>query len=1143
MTDPLAAPHPRITRRRLAATALVLVLVGLLTSCDPAPGPFVSDDFSSGHVGSPWTVVDPLGDGTVTTTGVNTTDARVELTVPAGTDHQPWSTNDSLRLMQDVQDTDLGLEVKFDSVPTTAFQEQGLLVEQDDGTYLRFDIHHNGSVLKAFAARIVDGTATTIANVTIPSGTSLWARVTRTGDQWTYQTSTNGTTWINRASFTQALDVTGAGVFAGNYGPGPSAPAWTAAVDYVFNTASPLAPEDPTGTRYEIATTVVGGGTVLRSPDLTSYEAGAEVLLGALPDPGWTFAGWSGDASGTASVISVTADADLDVTATFVELPPDTTPPVISGVAATEVTNESAVITWTTDEPASSVVAHGPSSAYELGTVGDGTPMTTHRVTLDDLAPSTTYHYLVSSTDPSGNATTDIDRTFTTAAAPPPAIVSDDFRSGVLGAPWTVHDPLGDGTVSFDGVGTADARMELSVPAGTNHEAWVPNDSLHVMQAIDDRDVEIEAKFDSVPTTAFQEQGLLFRQDDDNYLRFEINHDGSTLKAYTARIVNGVPITVANVAIPTGSSLFAKVERAGDQWTYQTSTNGTTWVTRASFTQALDLTDAGVFAGNYGPGSSAPAWTSSVDYVFDTSAPLVPEDPVGPPVALTTSIIGQGSIEPVPDQQTYNQGQAVELTAVPAPGWAFSGWSGDVVSSANPLDLVLDDDTHVIVTFVEQPDPLPPVITDVAAGDLSPTSAFISWTTDELATSTVEYGLTTAYGSTTGNSTFVLDHGVPLGGLQPDTTYHYRVRSTDTSGNTATDVDRTFTTPALSASGPTIDVWYGGAQAFGQPGLGQRWVNVVGRATDPDGVAAMSYRLNGGPPVPMGIGPDNRRLVKPGDFNVDLLVANLAPGPNLVQIDAVDGGGELSSTTVSLDVDLSSTWPLPYAADFAGATSPTQVGQVVDGRWELDEGRLSTVDTEVGYDRLIAFGDGTWSDYEATFTMRVNSLAAPGPFSGQPAAGFLLRWSGHNRMDSGQPQDGFTPNGIDPTPFGGYGLWRNVGTGGRLELRDHFSTLQGTQASFDLTFGQTYQVRARVETAAGVGATTYRYKVWPDGTGEPAAWNLEHTVAAGPDVPTTGSLVLLAHEADVDFGNLTIVPLTGGGLGAINRALVDAAVE
>ena len=42
-----------------------------------------------------------------------------------------------------------------------------------------------------------------------------------------------------------------------------------------------------------------------------------------------------------------------------------------------------------------------------------------------------------------------------------------------------------------------------------------------------------------------------------------------------------------------------------------------------------------------------------------------------------------------PDQNSYNYGDVVQLTAVPAAGWYFSGWTGDVVSTDNPLTITI----------------------------------------------------------------------------------------------------------------------------------------------------------------------------------------------------------------------------------------------------------------------------------------------------------------------------------------------------------------------------------------------------------------------------------------------------------------------
>src|SRR4030095_2988445 len=99
-------------------------------------------------------------------------------------------------------------------------------------------------------------------------------------------------------------------------------------------------------------------------------------------------------------------------------------------------------------------------------------------------------------------------------------------------------------------------------------------------------------------------------------------------------------------------------------------------------------------------------------------------------------------------------------------------------------------------TFTTTADTVPPVISAVAASP-SVQGATITWTTDEASTSQVEYGLTTAYGSTTTlDSALVTSHSVTLSGLTQGTLYQHRVRSRGGSGNERISTDFTFTTTA-----------------------------------------------------------------------------------------------------------------------------------------------------------------------------------------------------------------------------------------------------------------------------------------------------------------------------------------------------------
>ena len=66
-------------------------------------------------------------------------------------------------------------------------------------------------------------------------------------------------------------------------------------------------------------------------------------------------------------------------------------------------------------------------------------------------------------------------------------------------------------------------------------------------------------------------------------------------------------------------------------------------------------------------------------------------------------------------------------------------------------------------------------------------SAIVTWTTDKPATSQVLYGLDkSASNSTPADSKLITSHTVRVSGLQPNSTYYYRIKSADADGNTAT---------------------------------------------------------------------------------------------------------------------------------------------------------------------------------------------------------------------------------------------------------------------------------------------------------------------------------------------------------------------
>ena len=93
-----------------------------------------------------------------------------------------------------------------------------------------------------------------------------------------------------------------------------------------------------------------------------------------------------------------------------------------------------------------------------------------------------------------------------------------------------------------------------------------------------------------------------------------------------------------------------------------------------------------------------------------------------------------------------------------------------------------------------QSDTTPPVISNIVVSSVTGNSAVITWTTNESANGTVQYGTNTSYGLTKGHSNYIKSHSITLTNLNSGTTYHFKVSSSDSSGNAAQSSDYTFTT-------------------------------------------------------------------------------------------------------------------------------------------------------------------------------------------------------------------------------------------------------------------------------------------------------------------------------------------------------------
>lgn len=313
---------------------------------------------------------------------------------------------------------------------------------------------------------------------------------------------------------------------------------------------------------------------------------------------------------------------------------------------------------------------------------------------------------------------------------------------------------------------------------------------------------------------------------------------------------------------------------------------------------------------------------------------------------------------------------------------------------------------------------------------------------------------------------------------------------------------------------PTINVWYGSAQCFGHLGIPQRWVNVLGSVSNPEGVAKLTYSLNGGPERELSMGKDLFRLAEPGDFNIEIDYHDLRAGRNSVAITASDTLVGRRSKSVILYFTPDKQWPLPYSIDWSKVAAIQDVVQVVDGRWSLGPDGVRTLAPY--YDRVLAIGDMSWTDYEVTVKVTFHSFADPRERGGVTHAGIGLRWGGHH-TDGKQPRVKWYPLGA-ATEFTLFPelqecRWRILGDNQKKAYAED---------PYTISLGKAYFLKSEVRTLPD-RTTQYRVKIWDAEMPEPAEWSLVTTEDS--DDVKSGSALLVAHHSDVTFGSVSVKPV------------------
>src|SRR5215471_17535580 len=95
-----------------------------------------------------------------------------------------------------------------------------------------------------------------------------------------------------------------------------------------------------------------------------------------------------------------------------------------------------------------------------------------------------------------------------------------------------------------------------------------------------------------------------------------------------------------------------------------------------------------------------------------------------PEFRLTLAVNGSGTIQSDPAGEKFPSGARVTLTATPAPGWRFEGWSGDLTGTDNPAIITMDREKSITANFT----PLPPGITTQPLSQTVTTGSNVTFT-------------------------------------------------------------------------------------------------------------------------------------------------------------------------------------------------------------------------------------------------------------------------------------------------------------------------------------------------------------------------------------------------------------------------------
>ncbi|MBN2166861.1 MAG: carbohydrate-binding protein [Marinilabiliaceae bacterium] len=478
-------------------------------------------------------------------------------------------------------------------------------------------------------------------------------------------------------------------------------------------------------TYYTLTTNVNGSGSV--SPSGGSYASGSSVSLTATPASGYVFSNWSGDVSGSSNPATVTMNSNKAVTAVFTQSG-NTTPPVTEG---------DQIHNFTQSGTNSSFYTISGNLSTSKGTVSYNGLTLTQCLKIESSTSisftSTQEGALTLVFNNDFNGGIKIDGTSYAASA---GILTINIAAGshtitkdatanlyyislaYAGGTTTTYSltttVIGQGTVTPSN-GTYEEGTVVSMTAtpasGWQFAFWSGGYTGTTASVTMDANKSITATFTQITnTTSIQIQenttgfcGVDGTVDSNNAgytgagfanttnasgtgIDYKVNSTGGSV-SLTIQYANGSTDRPANIIVNGNTVVSSLSMPSTGSWTNWSSVTTSFNLISGSNTIRIETTGS--------------AGLANIDYIQVTGAGISAADCNGTVTTytLSTNITGSGTVSP--SGGTYNSGTVISLTATPASGYTFTGWSGSASGTSNPLSVTMDSNKSITATFTQ----------------------------------------------------------------------------------------------------------------------------------------------------------------------------------------------------------------------------------------------------------------------------------------------------------------------------------------------------------------------------------------------------------------------------------------------------------